>query len=29
MGQFGKVMEVATVKDYDESIYLSKEIYDL
>lgn len=29
MSQFGRVVEVAAVKDYDESISLSKDIYDL
>lgn len=28
MGQFGTVVEVAAVKDYDETIYLSKEIFE-
>jgi hypothetical protein len=29
MSQFGKVTEVAAVKNYDESIFLSKKIYNL
>lgn len=29
MTQFGKVTEVAAVKDYDETIDLSKKIYNL
>jgi RNA recognition motif-containing protein len=29
MEQFGKVVEVAAVRDFDESIHLSKRIYDL
>lgn len=29
MEQFGKVVEVAAVRDFDESIHLSKKIYDL
>ena len=29
MGQFGQVVELAEVKDYDETISLSKDIYDL
>lgn len=29
MSQFGKIVEIAPVKDYDESINLSKTIYDL
>lgn len=29
MSKFGKVAEVAEVKNYEEKIYLSKKIYDL
>jgi hypothetical protein len=29
MGQFGRVLEVAPVRDYDETISLSKKIYEL
>jgi len=29
MGQFGRVVEVAAVKNFNESINLSKKIYDL
>lgn len=29
MEQFGKVVEVAAVRNFDESINLSKKIYDL
>jgi hypothetical protein len=29
MSQFGRIVEVAAVKDYDETISLSKAIFDL